>query len=289
MPPPFLLSPINDAVFKMIFGDSHDIGHLTNFLKSALTIPPEDYEEVFLPDPHLMRDGWGDKLSILDVKLRTRSGKLVDIEIQLVDQPDLRERIVFYLAKMVTEQIGAGDPYRNIQRTICILITDFKLIVENTSYHNRYRLHDAASGSEFTDLLEVNTLELPKLPRNTDGSTLWDWLGFLKAKSKEEFVMLAEKNPEVKKAVAKLMTLTEDEQARMVADARDKMRWDIESRERAAKKEGHEEGREEGRGEGREERQLEIARRLLARNRPIEEIIEDTGLTLEQIQALTLH
>ncbi|GHU00805.1 hypothetical protein FACS1894154_10360 [Betaproteobacteria bacterium] len=93
--------------------------------------------------------------------------------------------------------------------------------------------------------------------------------------------MLAEKNPEVKKAVAKLMTLTEDEQARMVADARDKMRWDIESRERAAKKEGHE--------EGREERQLEIARRLLARNRPIEEIIEDTGLTLEQIQALTLH
>ncbi|GHT94361.1 hypothetical protein FACS1894116_08240 [Betaproteobacteria bacterium] len=91
-PPPFLLSPINDAVFKMIFGDSHDIGHLTNFLKSALTIPPEDYEEVFLPDPHLMRDGWGDKLSILDVKLRTRSGKLVDIEIQLVDQPDLRAR-----------------------------------------------------------------------------------------------------------------------------------------------------------------------------------------------------
>ncbi|GHU07092.1 hypothetical protein AGMMS50225_03460 [Betaproteobacteria bacterium] len=54
--------------------------------------------------------------------------------------------------------------------------------------------------------------------------------------------MLAEKNPEVKKAVAKLMTLTEDEQARMVADARDKMRWDIESRERAAKKEGWTEG-----------------------------------------------
>jgi hypothetical protein len=56
MPKPFL-SPINDAVFKMIFGDSRDIEHLTNFLKSALTIPPEDYEEVFLPDPHLARDG----------------------------------------------------------------------------------------------------------------------------------------------------------------------------------------------------------------------------------------
>ncbi|GHU25976.1 hypothetical protein FACS189488_13860 [Betaproteobacteria bacterium] len=93
--------------------------------------------------------------------------------------------------------------------------------------------------------------------------------------------MLAEKNPEVKKAVAKLMTLTEDEQARMVADARDKMRWDIESRERAA--------REEGEARGDEKARRAVARRLLARNRPIEEIIEDTGLTLEQIQALTLH
>jgi predicted transposase/invertase (TIGR01784 family) len=273
---PFL-SPINDAVFKMIFGDSRDIEHLTNFLKSALTIPPEDYEEVFLPDPHLTRDGWDDKLGILDVKLRTRSGKLIDIEIQLVDQPDLRERIVFYLAKMVTEQIGEGDPYRKIQRSICILITDFTLIHENASYHNRYRLHDAHSGSEFSDLLEVNTLELPKLPRDADGSTLWDWLEFLKAESKEELDMLAEKNPQVKKAVAKLMTLSEDERARMLADSRNKMRWDIESRERAAEE------------KGREEERLALVRNALKRGLSVEDIAAVTGLALEQIQALMLH
>jgi predicted transposase/invertase (TIGR01784 family) len=210
-----ILSPINDAVFKMLFGDSRDIGHLTNLLKSTLTIPAEDYEEITFADPHLARDGWDDKLSILDVKLKTRSGRVIDIEIQLVNQPDLRERIIYYLSKMVTEQIGVGDPYRKIQPAICILIADFTLIPENTYYHNRYRLHDAQSGSEFTDLLEINTLELPKLPQD-DGTPLWDWMGFLKAESKEELDMLAEKNPEVKKAVAKLMTLSEDERARML-------------------------------------------------------------------------
>ncbi|GHU25973.1 hypothetical protein FACS189488_13850 [Betaproteobacteria bacterium] len=102
---------------------------------------------------------------------------------------------------------------------------------------------------------------------------MWDWMGFLREKSKEEFVMLAEKNPEVKKAVAKLMTLTEDEQARMVADARDKMRWDIESRERAAL----------------EKQRLEIACIALAEKVPVDMIQRLTGLTLEQIQALTLH
>ncbi|GHT84384.1 hypothetical protein AGMMS49960_08850 [Betaproteobacteria bacterium] len=49
-------------------------------------------------------------------------------------------------------------------------------------------------------------------------------------------------------------------------------RRDYESRERAA----------------REEERLAVARRLLARNRPIEEIIEDTGLSHEKIQSL-LH
>ena len=35
-----------------------------------------------------------------------------------------------------------------------------------------------------------------------------------------------------------------------------------------------------------DERVLEIAKKLKARNRPIEEIVEDTGLTEEEVKAL---
>ena len=285
-----LLSPLNDAVFKMIFGDSADIGHLTNFLISTLTIPAEDYDEVYLADPHLTRNRIDDKLSILDVKLKTRSGKVIDVEIQIANQPDLRERIVFYLAKMVTEQIGEAEPYGKIKRTICILITHFTLITDSSAYHNCYRLHDAQSGSEFSDLLEVNTLELPKLPINADGTPLWDWLEFLKAESQEELAMLAEKNPDVKKAVAKLMILSDDERARMLADARNKALWDQASRERAAEERGLERGREsglcEGLAKGRKEALLEMARKCLLENVAIDTIQALTGLSIEQIQAL---
>jgi hypothetical protein len=76
-----LLSPLNDAVFKMIFGDSRNVENLTALLQSTLTIPVEDYEEVTLVNPHLAREGWDDKLSILDVKLKTRSGRTIDIEV----------------------------------------------------------------------------------------------------------------------------------------------------------------------------------------------------------------
>jgi hypothetical protein len=38
--------------------------------------------------------------------------------------------------------------------------------------------------------------------------------------------------------------------------------------------------------EAREERAVEFARKLLRRRRPIDEIIEDTGLTREEIEGL---
>jgi hypothetical protein len=50
---------------------------------------------------------------------------------------------------------------------------------------------------EFSSLLQIDTLELPKLPRGEDGTPLWDWLKFLKAESKEELQMLAKRNPDV--------------------------------------------------------------------------------------------
>ncbi|MDR1275609.1 MAG: Rpn family recombination-promoting nuclease/putative transposase, partial [Candidatus Accumulibacter sp.] len=88
----------NDALFKMIFGDDRDIDILTDFLQAVLDLPAEEYEEVTLADPHLARESPEDKLGILDVKVKTRSGKLIDIEIQVCDQAQMRERIVFYLA-----------------------------------------------------------------------------------------------------------------------------------------------------------------------------------------------
>ncbi|MDR1463574.1 MAG: Rpn family recombination-promoting nuclease/putative transposase, partial [Azoarcus sp.] len=194
---PFL-SPRNDIVFKMLFGDARNVDILTAFLEAALDLPPEDYEEVTIVDPHLARENPKDKLGILDVKVRTPSGKIIDIEIQLSDQAQMRARIVYYLARMVTEQIGEGDDYRKIERSICILVTDYVLVSENRNYHNRYQLHDPGTGSCFTDLLEVDTLELPKLPRDRDGTGLWDWLKFLDARSEEELNMLADKNPRVK-------------------------------------------------------------------------------------------
>jgi predicted transposase/invertase (TIGR01784 family) len=209
-------------------------------------------------------------------RLKTQTGKTIDIEIQVYDHLQMRERVVFYLAKMITEQIGEGDGDHKIKRVISIIITDYVFIPENDCYHNRYTLCDPKTCSEFTRLLEVNTLELPKLPQAEDGEELWDWLKFLNARNTEDLTMLTTKNPMIQKAVAKLQTLSEDERTRLLAESREKLQRDIFARERAAEEQGQTKER------------LAVARKLLARKRPIEEIIEDTGLSREEIQSL-LH
>ena len=53
------------------------------------------------------------------------------------------------------------------------------------------------------------------------------------------------------------------------------------------RREGRQEGRREGRQEGRREEKIAFAQKLLKRNRPIDEIGADTGLTYEEVLALS--
>ena len=205
----------------------------------------------------------------LDVKVKTKSKKVIDIEIQVKPKLDLEKRVVLYLSKMVTEQIGSGNNYSKIQRAISIIITDYTLKPNKPKYHNRYFLADE-TGEQFTDILEVNTLELSKLPETEDGTSLWDWLRFLKSESKEEFDMIAEKNPVINKAVVRLAELSQDERTRMLYESRQMLEWDIDVGKQAAEKNA----------------MLTVAKNLIKRNRPIAEIVEDTGLSYEEVEEL---
>jgi predicted transposase/invertase (TIGR01784 family) len=123
---------------------------------------------------------------------------------------------------------------------------------------------------------------------------------FLSAQEKEELTMLAKKNPQVKKAVVKLLALTEDERARMLADSREKLRRDISAQIHAGEMRGWEEGREEGREEGleeglekglqkgREEEKRSVARSLINLGHPVDVVVQITGLSREVVQSM-LH
>ena len=198
--------------------------------------------------------------------------------------------IVYYTSKMITGQISAGEDYKNIKNAITILITDFTLIKDSESYKNVYCLR-SAGGSVFSDIMQIVLIELSKTPLVTDYSKLYDWLSFLKAKREEEFMALAVRNPQIKRATAVLKKLSEDERTRLIAEGKHKYGWDL----WGAKQEGLEKGLEKGRLEGLEkgiakgleEGKVEVAKKLKKMGLSLEYIQDATGFSAEMIKSLS--
>jgi predicted transposase/invertase (TIGR01784 family) len=277
------LSPTNDFVFKKIFGENLNI--LKDFLGAVLDLPAEDYQDLMVVDPNLDREYIDDKLGVLDVKVTTSSGKMLDIEVQVRPQRSIWKRMLFYTSKMIVEQVKSGDHYDRINRAISILIADFVMIKENGAYHNCFRLYDEKTGARFPESLEINTLELPKIQK-ADGTQLGNWMQFFRATTKEEFMDVSQTNPAINEAWGHIRVLSGDERARALADAREKARMDLASYISDAQYEGHQKGLQEGRQEGRQEEKFEIVRNALRENLPVEIVAKLTGLSYAEIQRL---
>jgi predicted transposase/invertase (TIGR01784 family) len=185
-------------------------------------------------------------MSILDVKVHLKHGMIINVEMQVETSQDLRKRIAFATAKMLTEQIKRGEEYRHVERVVSIVICGGVLLSEEAGYYNTYSLRNAESGAEFTDVLAINILETGKLPDEPDGGRLYDWGQFFGAKTVEEMAMAGARDPAIREATAVVMELNEDERAKLLAEARWKWKMDHTALERQRYREGKAEGLTEG-------------------------------------------
>jgi predicted transposase/invertase (TIGR01784 family) len=235
-----LLSPILDSVFKMTWGSRKYIGNTKDLLKAGIDLPDDEIDSITLIDPFLQRIWKKDKLGIVDVKVLTKAGNVINVELQARKDSAMRKRILYYAAKLIWEQVKYGDSFDLINRTICVVICDHELlpVEEETDYKNRYFMANQKSGKLFTDLVEIITVELPKVPDTDNGDPLWPFLQFFKYREEEDFSMLAEKYGQVRGAFQALREVSMSPQARRLADARQKERWAQETREKDSYKEG---------------------------------------------------
>jgi predicted transposase/invertase (TIGR01784 family) len=277
-----LLPLKNDVIFKMVFGDERNTSILKAFLLAVLDLPEEEYDEITVSDPHLRIENPDEKLGILDVYIKTKSEKRVDVEIQIARTPFMKERITGYTGKMLGVQLVAGEGYAEMKKVITIVILAYDLIEDSQSFHNRYVLYDAKTNSLFTDIMEIHTLEMKKLPKELEPAPETDekikrqllWLRLIKAEREEEVKMLATKMPEIQEAYGVLKRLSEDEEVRRLYESREKAIRDEQARLYGARTDGIKEGR------------IETARNLLEMEIDIDKIARAASLTLEEVQDL---
>ena len=104
------------------------------------------------------------------------------------------------------------------------------------------------------------------------------WLAFLDMERGDLLEMAKEKSEIIREAVTEYEELTGEEEIQRIAEVRLRNRLEEGDIKYIA--------RQEGEAKGRKENQKEIAKKMLKKNMPIEDITELTGLTKEEIEKI---
>ncbi|MBT9584090.1 Rpn family recombination-promoting nuclease/putative transposase [bacterium] len=175
---------MNDVIFKIVFGSTENAPILRALLNAILGLSgPDRIQEVQISNPYGEKKRIDEKEIILDIKARDGEDRRYNVEVQLNREPNYVERSLHYLARLFSEQVGKGEPYTTIRRTVGISILDFKLFEDRTDLHSTYRLYDTQHSHELTDVLEIHYLELSKFDQyklHGDRTPLEKWLHILK-------------------------------------------------------------------------------------------------------------
>ena len=277
-----LLKPTNDYVFKRLFGYVGNEDITKGLLSAILTDVEISYINLDCKEI-LEQDLMSDKLGILDIKAILNNDIQCNIEMQIIDNRDIENRLLFYWSKLYSKTISKGMGYKDAKRTIVILFADYMLdnLKKIKKYFTKWHIcEDDYKNVILTKKFEIYIIELPKFKDDLFNTDIGNWVRFLK--NLEVINMNDMQKDALNKAKALLEEISQDDHERELALKREMFLMDRKSEIDTALEKGKKEGYESG----KKETIKEMTRRLLKDNVDIEIIKKVTELSEEEINSL---
>lgn len=290
------LSMKSDIVFKAFFSRNE------KFLKSFLSAILGENVKIkkVMHDVRLEQLTKEMKYGVLDLDVELESGELLNVEMQLRDNHNIEERTTFYASKKIVEQLEPKGKYEDLKKVIVIAILNYSFIKSPQYVTETVRVAKVDKEYEINNTVKYYYIELEKF-RNQNPNMeekINQWLAFIDMERGDLLEMAKEKNKEIKEATDAYEVLTGNDEIKRIAEIR--LMSELEEQSALAtarakgteeglkqgKKEGMKRGKEEGLKQGKEEGLKEIAKRMRNKGINIEEIMELTKLSKEEIEKL---
>ena len=296
-----------DWAVKRLLRNKANFGVLEGFL-TVLLGEPIRIVEILESEGNQLNET--DKFNRVDIKARNSKDEIIIVEVQNTREIYYLERILFGVAKAITEHIELGRLYSEVKKVYSISILYFD-IGRGTDY--LYHGQNSFVGVHTGDFLEVSTKEknaiVRKLPaeifpeyflirvnefNKVAVTPLEEWIEYLKT----GVIHPDTKAPGLEEARRKLVyynmnkaeQLAYDEHINAIMIQNDVLSTAaMEGRQEGlaeGRQEGLAEGRQEGLAEGRMEEKQANARRMKALTLPVETICQVTGLSAGEIENL---
>ena len=246
----FIMLPTVDFCFKELMQNPKV---RKGFISALLNLSPNEVEDTVLLPTLLPRDSADDKQGIMDVRVLLKNGTQMNMEMQVKYFEYWDERALFYLSKMFDSQIHKGESYEKLQKCIHVSILDFIHFPNDKECYRRIHFRDDKTSHLYSDKMELQILELKKLPSDVKTSQdILTWMKFFSGKSRKEFQNMAKTNEYLDEAYNTLLNLSADEKKRLEYEAREKALKDYNTQISSAEKRGLKAGEESGLRRGKE-------------------------------------
>lgn len=191
-------NPLNDVLFKFIFGKEERKQITIDFLNAVLNPSlGHTIQDLQFSNTEMSPEHDHDKLTRLDVACVLDSGEQVDVEVQVANEKNMARRTLYYWSQMYLMSLPAGKTYRNLKPCITINLVNFSFLPQEEP-HALYGIYNPTNGHQLTKDLAIHFLEIPKYAKQEkkpilEMSKMERWLAYfanqLDRKGKEELAM----------------------------------------------------------------------------------------------------
>lgn len=247
-----------------------------------------------------------DKFNRVDIKARNSKGEIILVEVQNTSELYYLERILYGVAKAITEHIHLGDTYKEVKKVYSISIlyfdigkgADYLYVGQNKfiGVHTNDQLVITAkekgalvqkSPAEiFPEYILVRVNEFDKVAV----TPLEEWVAYLKSGVIKENTTAPGLQEARKKLQYYSMTDAEryayDEHINAVMIQNDVLGNAREEGLAEGRAEGLTQGLTQGRAEGRAEAKKDIVKSMLSNGLSVEQAAKYSGLTVEEVESI---
>ena len=203
----------NDYMFRAVLQKNQTV--LRGLVGALLHLDPETLE-VEITNPIILGESFSNKDFILDINVIVNGKTRLNLEMQIVNYHNWKERSLSYLCRSF-DRVYKGDDYISAIPVIQISFLDFDLFPENPEFYATYLMKNVKNNMIYTDKMQLSVIELNRTALATEEDRRYEldkWVTFFKAKTWKELKDMAATNQYIEAAANTIFEINSDENIR---------------------------------------------------------------------------
>ncbi len=242
-----IYNPMNDVLFKFIFGKEEHKYITIDFINSMLERTGDDeVKDITFSNVEMVPFMEDMKLTRLDIFCVLNSEERLDIEVQVVNHKNMGQRSLYYWAQMYLMSLKKGQNYKDLVPAITINLLRYSFLPQEEP-HAMYGIYNPVNQHCLTKDMALHFFEIPKYRKKPliEMTKMERWLAYfakqLDKKEAEEMGATA-----IASAYNAADAFMQSEEQKLAYINREMAIMDYQSDMNAYREEGRAEGREQG-------------------------------------------